>query len=45
MERRKFSCEDVGSRVEDVFWAGLQVLIPDLDEAIWFVRRRGVLGV
>lgn len=31
--------------MENILWAGVQVLVPDLDEAVGLMGRRGVLGV
>lgn len=45
MKRREFGRENIGSRVEDIFRAGLQVLIPDLNKAVRLMRRRRVLRI
>jgi hypothetical protein len=38
MERGEFGGEDIRGRVEDVFWSRVEVLIPDLNKSIWFMR-------
>ena len=45
MERREFGSEDIRGRVENIFGSGLQMLIPDLDETIWFIGGGRVFGI
>ena len=45
VERREFGSEDIRGRVENIFGSGLQMLIPDLDETIWFMGGGRVFGI